>query len=203
MDESMREPADRLVSQVSQDRTRIIATDGSQYSGKKAPTRGTDCPRIGGAGSHAGPPCLRRGVPFLMISCSCPLLQLRLATPAHPHSLGSRRRAPGLAHRCPRSAHGWPRGRAHALLLVEKPDLSAPRRRGSRGKAIALAFRARQGEDADLADQRGARSRSCALELLSVAILGCSVASRGGDSGPATHLHCSPRADVGVQRKRF
>ena len=64
----MREPADRLVSQVSQARTRILATDGRQYSGKKALTRGTDCPRIGGSGSHAGPPCLRRGVTFLIMS---------------------------------------------------------------------------------------------------------------------------------------
>ena len=132
----MREPADRLVSQVSQARTRIIATDGRQYSGKKAPKRSTDCPRICGAGSHAGPPCLRRGGPFLMISCSCPLLQLRLAMPAHASSLPRLQAASSpawLTVALGQRMDGLG-GRAHALLLVEKPDLSAPRRRGSRGE---------------------------------------------------------------------
>ena len=46
----MREPTDRLVSQVSQARMRIIATFGHHYSGMKAMTRGLDGPRIGAAG---------------------------------------------------------------------------------------------------------------------------------------------------------
>ena len=47
----MREPADRLVSQVSQARTRIIATlFGHHYFGRKAMTRGLDDPRIGATG---------------------------------------------------------------------------------------------------------------------------------------------------------
>ena len=47
----MREPADRLVSQVSQARTRIIATlFGHHYFGRKAMSRGLDDPRIGAAG---------------------------------------------------------------------------------------------------------------------------------------------------------
>ena len=46
----MREPADRLVSQVSQARTRIIATDGRHYFRMKGMPRGLDDPRICAAG---------------------------------------------------------------------------------------------------------------------------------------------------------
>ena len=188
------------MSQVSQDRTRIIATDGSQYSGKKAPTRGTDCPRR--EPRVAAVPTTRSAFPDDFVFLPASAAQTRNASASSLPRLQAASRPAWLTVALGQLMDGLG-GRAHALLLVEKPDLSAPRRRGSRGKGHRSGISSAPGRRC----RSGGSGRSAVSELrlraASAAILGGSVASRGGDSGPATHLHCSPRADVRVQRKRF